>query len=264
METLSKQIGDRKAENGALAAWWLGGSGFVFKAPDGTVLYVDPYLSNCVKEMFGVGRAFPSPIAAEDVRADAIISTHWHEDHLDPVSIPIIARSDPKTVFIMPPSALAHAIHVGVARNRIQTLATGGKLCIGAFTIHHVVARHEAGIPGWEVHDAMGVILEVANKRIYISGDTEYDTRLRQLKHNELDVAIVCINGVTGNMNAHEAALLAWQLNVGTLIPMHHYLWDGSAPADATLDPQLLVDTYARLGGKGRVILPQLGTEIII
>src|SRR5476651_2415156 len=105
---LADRIHERRVAPGSVVTWWLGGSGFVFKAPDGSVLYVDPYLSNCVKDMLGVGRAFPPPIEAADVRADAVISTHWHEDHLDPVSIPIIARSDAKAAFIMPPSAKAH------------------------------------------------------------------------------------------------------------------------------------------------------------
>src|SRR4029077_5175513 len=115
-------------------------SGFVFKAPDGTVLYVDPYLSNCARELFGLGRAFPPPIAAEDVRADAIISTHWHEDHLDPVSLPTIAKSDSKAVFIMPPSAMAHALHIGVPLPRLKTLSTGQQLNVGEFVIQHVFA----------------------------------------------------------------------------------------------------------------------------
>jgi L-ascorbate metabolism protein UlaG (beta-lactamase superfamily) len=139
----------------------------------------------------------------------------------------------------------------------------GQQLNCGEFMIRHTPARHDAGVPGWEVPDAMGVILEVQNLRIYISGDTEYDTRLRALKSAKLDVAILCINGVSGNMDAHEAALLAWQLKVKTLIPMHHHLWD-SNPLDATLDPKLMTDTYQRLGGKGRVIIPQLGGEIVL
>ena len=63
-------------------AWWLGGSGFVFKTSAGTQVYVDPYLSNGAEDTFGVGnrRGFPPPIRAEEVRADAVIATHWHEE----------------------------------------------------------------------------------------------------------------------------------------------------------------------------------------
>ena len=67
-------------------------------------------------------------------------------------------------------------------------------------------------------------------------------------------------------MNAHEAALLAWQLGVQTVIPMHHYLWasTGANDSEATLDPHLLETTYQRLGGSGQVIIPKVGEEILL
>ena len=85
---LHERIAHCRVTSERLACWWLGGSGFVFKSAAGTVLYIDPYLSDSVKSIFGVGRAFPPPIAPQDVRADAVISSHWHEDHLDPGTIP--------------------------------------------------------------------------------------------------------------------------------------------------------------------------------
>jgi len=260
---LAQRIGEAAVKPGSITAWWLGGSGFVFKAPEGTTLFVDPYLSNCCKEMFDLGRAFPPPIDAADVRADAVISTHWHEDHLDPVSIPVIAKSDPKTVFIMPPSAVAHALHIGVPISRISALEPGQQIKVGEFNVVHVPARHEAGVAGREAPDAMGVILEAQKLRIYITGDTEYDARLRNYKKQKLDAGIFCINGTPGNMDAHEAALLAWQLGVRTIIPMHHHLWDKN-PDSATLDPALMSKTYARLGGLGKFVVPEIGSAIEI
>ena len=64
-------------------------------------------------------------------------------------------------------------------------------------------------------------------------------------------------------MNAHEAALLVWQLGAPVVVPMHHWLWAGKPGGDeATLDPQLFADTYRRLGGTGRVVIPVVGSEI--
>ena len=46
-------------------------------------------------------------------------------------------------------------------------------------------------------------------------------------------------------------------------MPMHHILWkDQAAGEQATLDPNLLVDTYRRLGGSGEVWLPAVGEGI--
>ena len=65
-------------------------------------------------------------------------------------------------------------------------------------------------------------------------------------------------------MDAYEAALLAWHLNARVVIPMHHFLWaTNSGSAEETLDPIIFRDAYTRLGGTGRVVIPQLGQEII-
>src|SRR5580698_1248880 len=114
---LVRRVAEKQVPVGHVCGWWLGGSGFVFKTPEGTVIYLDPYLSDAVKGIFGADRAFPAPIHPEDVRADAVISTHWHEDHLDPGSIPIIARNNPGAKFIMPPSATSHSLSWGVPRS---------------------------------------------------------------------------------------------------------------------------------------------------
>ncbi len=271
MTTLDEQtklvdrIAAAEVPRGHVTAWWLGGSGFVFKTPAGTQIYVDPYLSNVVADIFGVSRAFPAPIAAEEARPDVVISSHWHEDHLDPGSIPLIARHSPATVFVMPPSATSRALGWGIPRERVIALTDGQSLEIKDVTISHVPARHESGTAGWEVPDAMGIVLATEGLTIYHTGDTEYDLRLRHLRKRHFDALMICINGIGGNMNAHEAALLAWQLGVPLVIPMHHYLWVTNGSDDeATLDPTVAEETYRHLGGRGRVLIPQIGEEIDI
>jgi L-ascorbate 6-phosphate lactonase len=264
-KTLSHSIVDKSVAPSHLSCWWLGGSGFAFKTSGGTVIYIDPYLSNSVKGIFGVERAFPPPILPEDVRVACVVSTHWHEDHLDPGSIPVIAQHNPDARFIMPPSATSHALSWKVPRPQVAGLQYGQSIEIGDVTIEATPARHEAGIPGWEVPDAMGVLLQADGLTVYHSGDTEYDVRLRRLKARKPDVALLCINGISGNMDAHEAALLAWQLKARIVIPIHHFLWaTNSGSAEETLDPTLFRETYLRLGGTGRVVLPKVGEEIRI
>ena len=66
-------------------------------------------------------------------------------------------------------------------------------------------------------------------------------------------------------MNAHEAALLAWQLGSRVVVPMHHLIWAGNpGGAEATLDPQMFAETYRRLGGKGTVVMPEVGKEVAL
>ena len=115
--------------------------------------------------------------------------------------------------------------------------------------------------------DAIGLLIEIEDGlRIYHTGDTEYDLRLRALAYDRdrpIDVMMTVINGTGGNMNAHEAALLAWQLRPQIVIPMHHILWkDFSGGEQATVDPMLFADTYNRLGGSGQVKILDTGEGI--
>ena len=62
---------------------------------------------------------------------------------------------------------------------------------------------------------------------------------------------LVPINGVGGNMNAHEAALLAWQVAPRIAVPMHYGMWPAEQYGPgATLDPETFRDTLTRLGSE--------------
>lgn len=263
--SLSERLRQRTVAPSEVVAWWLGGAGFVFKTSSGTQIYVDPYLSDVVNDIFGQPRAFPTLVTAEEARPDILVCTHWHEDHLDPSSVPVIARNNPSAPLLMPPSAMARAVSWGVPRRQIVPFKAGETKTFGSLGISAIAARHHAGVEGWEVVDGLCLILQIDGLKIFFSGDTEYDTSLRRLSRSGFHAAFLCINGVGRNMNAHEAALLAWQFGVSTIVPMHHLLWKNPAPNDeATLDPQVLADTYRNLGGKGRVIAPVLGEEIVL
>lgn len=260
--TLAERIAQRSVAPHHLSAWWLGGSGFVFKAASGRQLWVDPYLSDIVAEIFAQPRAFPAPLTVAESFPDVVVSTHLHEDHLDPGFIPALARARPNVRFVMPPTAMGRARTWGVPGARIITLSYGQTVEVDGFAITGVPARHIAG-PGFEAPDAMGVIIETDGVAVYHTGDTEYDVRIRALRNRKLTLATLCINGVTGNMNAHEAALLAWHLQVSTVVPHHHLLWaTKSSDPGETLDPRLFESTYRKLGGTAQVVLPEVGGEI--
>ena len=262
--TLATRIAAQKVAPNRVVAWWLGGSGFMLKTAAGATILLDPYLSNSVQAGHGMGRAVPIPLDPAILRPDVVISTHWHEDHLDPETIPVIARNSSETKFVMPPSAMGRAVGWGIARSRITAMSWGDRTSVVGVDIEAVPARHDLGVLGWETPDAMGVILHSDGVTIYNSGDTEHDARLRNLRGRRFDAAMVCINGVTGNMDAHEAALLVWQLGAHTVIPMHHVLWDRVPWPEETLAPNLFAQTYKNLGGKGRIVLPEVGEAIVI
>ncbi len=265
--SLVDQIAQAHVAPGTVAFWWLGGTGFVLRTAAGTQVYIDPYLTNCVAHIFGVERGIPMLIKPEEACPDLVIATHWHEDHLDPEGIPIIAKHT-NAAFLGPPSCVSRMLGWGLPRTRVTAITQGQPHTFKDIKITATPARHIAGIPGWETDDAIGLLLEIDGLRIYHSGDTEYDLRLRALAYNRqapIDAALLVINGVGGNMNAHEAALLAWQLGVTIVVPMHHLLWkDFNGGEQATLDPQSLIDTYRRLGGLGAVRPLAVGESMVL
>jgi len=266
--SLAQRIAERTVAPGTLGVWWLGGSGFIFKTSAGHQIWIDPYLSDFAREVFGLGRAFPPPLTVEEAAPDVVISTHWHEDHLDPGFIPALARRRPTVRFLMPRSAMARAVTWGLTLAQITPLGAGETLEIPDGTVTGVVARHEAGVPGWEVPDAIGVNLQLDGLRIYHTGDTDYDPRIhRGFSGTQFALATLCINGSVGNLNAPEAALPAWQLEAGTVVPHHHLIWDRpreKIAACETLDPRVFTETYRKLGGRGTVVIPKVGLDMTL
>jgi L-ascorbate metabolism protein UlaG (beta-lactamase superfamily) len=112
--------------------------------------------------------------------------------------------------------------------------------------------------------DAVGFLLDIGGLRLWVVADSEYDARPRAMAGAGIDVMFVPINGVGGNMNAHEAPLLAWQVAPRVAVPMHYGMWpDEQYGEGATLDPALFRDTLAELGGETEARVLQPG-EIVI
>jgi len=265
MSSLATTIAETHVRPGTVMTWWLSGTGFVLKTSAGTQIYIDPYFTNCVSQIFGVERAVPPPVPVTEAQPDLVIATHWHEDHLDPEGLPVLAKNT-ATQFLCPPTCRSRLLGWLVPGERVTAISEGQTNTFRDVQITAVPARHLPGIPGWEVPDAIGLLIQTEGMCIYHTGDTEYDLRLRALAYNPerpIDVMMTVINGTGGNMNAHEAALLAWQLHPRVVIPMHHILWqDFTGGEQETLDPTLFADTYHRLGGTGQVISPAVGEGI--
>ena len=215
MPTLAQTIAATSVRPNSVMAWWLGGTGFVFKTSAGTQLYVDPYFSNCVARIFGVERAFPPPIPVEEAAPHLLVATHWHEDHLDPEGLPILARRS-DTRFLGPPSCRARLLGWLIPADRVTAISTGESHTFRDITIRTVAARHIAGIPGWETPDAIGLLIEAEGLRIYHTGDTEYDLRLRALaydKERRIDAMLTVINGTGGNVTLTRSTQLQVRLD---------------------------------------------------
>lgn len=258
---LAKRMARLNVRPGTIACAWLGQAGYLLKTHIGLTVMIDPYFSDECERLEGLKRQFAPPITAGELKPDVLLISHGHLDHFDEPTISAFASG--RTVLMAPPSCTTRAAALGWPASRLRPLAAGKSATKGGCHVTATFARHTSP-------DAIGLLMRIDGLRIWHSGDTEYDEHLRGLAGEELDVAFICINGGGGNMNAHEAALLAWQLKPRVAVPMHYGLWSaedyryrGAAP-DATPDPGLFAATAAKLSPRMRVRELQVGRVVTL
>src|SRR5215213_7279053 len=212
--SLESEISSLTVSPGTAACVWLGQGGYLFKSPQGLTVMVDAYLTDYAEAFWGVTRAIPPVVDPQRFAPDVFLTTHWHEDHLDAPTVRHYARQ-PDVTFGGPESCVMRAQIWGWPAERTVAIDRGDSRQFG----------------------------DVA--------DSEYDARLRPMWEHRIDVMLVPINGVGGNMNAHEAALLAWQVAPRIAVPMHYGMWPAEQYGPgATLDPETFRDTLTRLGSE--------------
>lgn len=199
---------------------WIGQGGYLLSDGEAEIC-IDPYLSDVVNRVAGRPRMVKQPFAPEDLRANAVICTHDHLDHVDIDAIPAMNKSIP---FYAPSHAEKTLRTCGV--ESYFPFDEGQKYTIDTFEIEAVYARHS--VP------AIGVLIRHGGVTLYISGDTEYDERLEALKDKSIDVMIICINGRLGNMNAEDAVRLTKILSPRIGIPTHYGMFESN-----TEDPEV-------------------------
>jgi L-ascorbate 6-phosphate lactonase len=228
MEALSKRIEATQIAPHSVALWWLGQAGFALKTSGGTRIFYDPYLSNAVLRTDNFKRLMPAPIEAEEVRADLLVISHEHTDHLDPDAIPVIASNNPDCLFAAPSGCRDGLARAGVPGSRITILSPGGSCKLGDTTVHAGNADHGHLSP-----TALSVVLDCAGVRIMMSGDSSWRTDFfAPLYDLGLDVVIPCINGNFGNMGHVDAARMAAESGARVAIPCHFWMFAEHGAAD--------------------------------
>ncbi len=258
---LWQEIQRTEVRPGTLTFWWLYQAGLAIKTPGGTIVVVDPYLSDAVLRTYQLPRNVPAPLDPAEVDADALLATHSHADHLDPDSItPFMSHA--RTQFVGPPMAVEKVLQSEVKADRAVAVARGDVLKFGDLTVRAVHARHLFGLE--PTPDAVGFVFEAGDVSLYHSGDTEYDSEITADTRG-VTASFISINGTTGNMNAHEAALLAWLQGSRLAVPFHYGLWrDQDYGEGATLDPQLFVRTYERLNPAGHTLVLKPAVAVVL
>lgn len=230
---------------GTIGIAWLGQGGFAFLSPGGVEIMIDPYLSNLCNRFSGNARMEPAPIRPRAVRADCILFTHDHRDHVDPEAVPQIAEASPPTRFAGPSSCIHRlTAELGIAPDRCDRIDRGESHRYGDVEVTALFADHTA--------DSVGYLLVSGGVRIYLSGDTLYHADLAKTAALRPDLALLCINGRLGNMTAREAATVVREVGAKWAVPMHYGMFRQN-----TADPDTFVTATAALAPQARVaVLP--------
>ncbi|MEW5803360.1 MAG: MBL fold metallo-hydrolase [bacterium] len=184
---------------------------------DGQVIYFDPYR-----------------IKKSD-KADIILISHKHDDHLSVGDISKIAHKN--TVFIAPEDCVQDLAKV--KKSKIIPMEPGMKTNVNGILIEAVPAYN---IVKTKFHPKenkwMGYTLTIHGVKIYHAGDTE---RIPEMKDFTCDIAMVPL-GQTYTMNdVKEAANAVIDTQAKIAIPIHYGLYEGKAD-DAVEFKKLLKD----------------------
>ncbi len=121
-------------------------------------------------------------------RADLILVTHEHGDHLDLKVIDIIRQE--KTDLILTEKC-AEKTGKGIIMKNGQVMTKQG-LKIEAIPAYNIVHMRSKGVPYHPEGDGNGYVIAFADKRVYVAGDTENIPEMKALR--DIDIAFLPMN----------------------------------------------------------------------
>jgi L-ascorbate metabolism protein UlaG (beta-lactamase superfamily) len=149
-------------------------------------------------------------------KADLILITHVHPDHMDPASIGQISKTG--TDILAPRAVLATVKTAKPISNGETTMWQGW--IIEAIPAYNLKRGPAPGKLFHEKGNGNGYVLTYGGARFYFSGDTEGVPEMRALKN--IDVAFVCMN-LPYTMPPDEAADAVKAFHPKVVIPYHYH-----------------------------------------
>ncbi|GHA57862.1 metal-dependent hydrolase [Pontibacter akesuensis] len=187
---------------------YYGQSCFLFEIGDNRVLF-DPFISP---------NEFASSINVDDIKADYILLSHGHQDHVHDAEQ--IAKNNNSTIIAI------HEIANWFGNNGVEKthpMNIGGKVTLPFGTVKMVSAIHSNSLPdGSYAGAAAGFVVEAEEKTFYFAGDTAltYDMKLIP-EQFDVDFALMPI-GDNFTMDVHDAMIAADFVQVDKVIGMHY------------------------------------------
>lgn len=173
-----------------------------------TNIIVDPFIS---------GNPLASEINIADLKADYILVTHAHQDHI--LDVETIAKQTGATIV----ANYEVAMHYGAKEFNVFAMNHGGTYKTDTFSAKYVNAIHTSSFPdGSYGGQPGGFVLTTNDKSIYIAGDTAltYDMKLIPMQ-TKLDIAILPI-GDTFTMGIDDAIIASDFVECNRVLGYHY------------------------------------------
>jgi L-ascorbate metabolism protein UlaG (beta-lactamase superfamily) len=196
-----------KTSSGNLIITFIGHSSLLFSYQD-RFIYVDPVMQLADYSLLP--------------KADAILITHDHGDHLDPIAIEKILV--PETQVFLTKLCFEKVKKGKICSNGSYFVAAG--VPIETIAAYNINALRGNGKPYHPKGDGNGYVLSFGNKKVYIAGDTELTPEMAELK--DIDIAFLPI-GLPYTMEPRMAVDIAKLLKIKILYPYH---FNNSNPDD--------------------------------
>jgi L-ascorbate 6-phosphate lactonase len=262
---LNEEIEEECARAGTVAMWWLGCVGLWVKTSEDINICVDLWCGNGkrtkkVKDMAaghqmanmcGGRKLQPNLRAAPMVinpfaikKVDAVLSTHYHADHIDAnVASAVIKNIASPVPFIGPRKCVDLWVEWGVPEERCIVVKPGDTVKIGGTEIVALDSFDRTCLvttPGYVDicgvcptdmdEKAVNYLIKTSGGNIYHSGDSHYS--IYYAKHGkdyDIDVALGSYGenpvGVADKMTSIDILRMAEALRCKVVIPVHYDVW---------------------------------------
>ena len=148
-------------------------------------------------------------------KADVILVTHEHGDHLDAGAVKAVEK--PGTVILLTQKCKDRIQYGTVMKNGDTVMAAGLKIeAVPAYNIEHTRPN---GQPFHPKGDGNGYIILFGDKRVYVAGDTENTPEMKGLE--DIDIAFLPMN-LPYTMSPEMVADAAKAFKPKILYPYHY------------------------------------------
>ena len=262
---LNEEIDEEVVEKGTFAMWWIGCTGIWFKTENDTNIAIDLWFGNGkrtkkVKEMqpyhqmrnMTGGKALQPNLRASPIvydpfavtKVDAVLSTHYHNDHIDPFFAAAVLKNCADDVpFIGPKESVKKWLSYGVPEDRCIVVKPGDEIKIKDTTIIALDSFDRTCLVTTEVGEdiegvcpsnmdekAVNYLIQMPAGTVYHTGDSHFSIGFAEVgKKYDIDIALGSYGdnpvGNQDKMTSIDILRMAESVGCEVVIPIHHDVW---------------------------------------